>query len=183
MKKAIQVDPFSAPMQSFLGRTYLWARSFDLALQQFKKCDELFPGFAINHERLSHLYTYTGDFEKAIAEETRARLLNGEEPETALKNNEALRQAFKEGGAQGYWKKEYELSQKEDGPPEVYRGSYGAAILYARIGDKQKALDALENALEERVVAMTEIGVEPALDPLRGEVRFQRLLERVGLAK
>lgn len=183
MKKSIQVDPFSAPMQSFLGRTYLWARRFDEALQQFKKCDELFPGFIINHERLSHLYTYTGEFEKAIAEETRARLLNGEDPETALKNNRALLEAFRAGGAQGYWKKEFELSQKEDGPPETYRGSYGAAILYARMGEKEKALDALDNALQERVVAITEIGVEPALDPLRGEVRFQRLLEKVGLTK
>jgi TolB-like protein/DNA-binding winged helix-turn-helix (wHTH) protein len=183
MKKAIEVDPFSAPIQSFLGRTYLWARRYDEALQQFKKCDELFPGFLINHERLSHMYTYTGEFEKTIAEETRARLLNGEDPEKAVKKDEALRGALKAGGARGYWKKEFELLQMEENPPEAYRGSYGSAILFARMGEKQKALDALEKALEERVVAMTEIGIEPALDPLRGEERFRRLLERVGLAK
>lgn len=183
MKKAIEVDPFSAPMQSFLGRTYLWARRYEEARQQFKKCDELFPGFAINHERLSHLYTYTGEFEKAIAEETRARLLNGEDPESAVKKDEALRQAFKQGGARGYWEKELELLQKEESPPEAYQGPYGSAILFARLGERQKALDALEKAFDERVVAMTEIGVEPALDPLREDARFRRLLARVGLAK
>jgi tetratricopeptide (TPR) repeat protein len=54
MKKAIAIDPFSAPVQSFLGRTYLWARRYEEALNQFEKCAEMFPGFAINHERLAH---------------------------------------------------------------------------------------------------------------------------------
>ena len=57
------------------------------------------------------------------------------------------------------------------------------AILYARMGEKEKALDALEKATDEHILAMTEIGVEPALDPLRDDARFQRLLQRVGLAK
>jgi TolB-like protein/DNA-binding winged helix-turn-helix (wHTH) protein len=183
MKRAIEIDPFSAPVQSFLGRTYLWARRYDEALSQFKKCAEMFPGFAIDHERLAHLYTYTGKFEEAIAEETKARLLNGEDARSVLKKEDALRKALEAGGTQGYWKKVLELSQSEESPPEAYKGPYGVAIIYARMGEKEKALDDLGKALDEHVLAMTEIGVEPAFDPLRREARFQRLLRRVGLGK
>lgn len=95
----------------------------------------------------------------------------------------ALRNALKVGGPKGYWKKVLEFSQTGENPPEAYVGSYGSAIVYARLGEKEKALDALEKALSERVLAMTEIGIEPALDSLRGEPRFQKLLARVGLAK
>jgi serine/threonine-protein kinase len=183
MKKAITVDPFSPPVQSFLGRTYLWARRYDEALAQFNKSAEMFPGFAIDHERLAHIYTYLGKFEEAIAEETKARLLSGEEPKSVLKKEDELRNALKEGGPQGYWRKVLERSRTGENPPEAYVGAYGLAILLARLGEKEKAMDALEKALDEHVLAMTEIGVEPALDSLRGEERFQKLLRRVGLAK
>lgn len=183
MKKAIELDPFSAVTQSFLGRTYLWARHYEDALNQFKKCADMFPGFAINQERLAHLYTYSGRFEEAIGAETKARLLSGEDPKSVLQKEDALRQALKEGGSQGYWKKVLELSQSAENPPEAYRGAYGTAILFVRLSDKQNALEVLEKAFGARELAMTEIGIEPALDPLRGETRFQNLLRRVGLAK
>jgi tetratricopeptide (TPR) repeat protein len=181
MVKAISVDPFSPPIQSFLGRTYLWARRYDEALAQFNKCAEMFPGFAIDHERLAHLYTYTGKFDDAISEETKARLLAGEDPKSALRKEDALRTALKKEGPKGYWKQVIEHSRMAENPPEAYRGPYGVAILYARLGEKEKALVALEEALDQRVLAMTEIGVEPAFDSLRGEARFQHLLRRVGL--
>ncbi|HTT33295.1 MAG TPA: winged helix-turn-helix domain-containing protein [Methylomirabilota bacterium] len=183
MKKAIAIDPLSAPVQSFLGRTYLWARRYDEALEQFNKCAQLFPGFAINYERLSHLYTYREKFEEAIAAETKARLLSGGEPKDALRKEGELRKALKESGPQGYWKKVLEFSSADENSPEAYTGPYGMAIVYARLGEKQKALHALENALDQHILAMTEIGVEPALDPLRGEARFQDLMRKVGLTK
>ncbi len=183
MKKALAIDPFSGPVQSFLGRTYLWARRYDEALSQFNKCAQMFPQMAINHERLAHLYTYSGKFDDAIGEETKARLLSGEDLEKTLKKEEALRKALKEGGQQGYWRTVLEFSKSAENPPEAYQGTYGAAIVYVRMGEKQRAIDALEKAFDERALAMTEIGVEPALDLLVGEPRFQKLLQRVGLAK
>ena len=47
MQKAIAIDPFSAPMQSFLGRTYIWAREYDKAFAQFRRSAEMFPGFSV----------------------------------------------------------------------------------------------------------------------------------------
>jgi TolB-like protein/cytochrome c-type biogenesis protein CcmH/NrfG len=181
MEKAIELDPFSPRIESFLGRTYIWARRYDDALIQLRKTTQMFPSFAIEHERLAHLYTYRGEYDKAIAEETQARILAGEDPHGVLKLEDSLRNAFTTRGPRGYWEKLLELSQRADNPPEAYTTHDGLAIIYVRLGDKERALQALEQAYRERQLHMTEIGIEPAFDSLRGEARFQSLLRRVGV--
>ncbi|MGB8496237.1 MAG: winged helix-turn-helix domain-containing protein [Candidatus Acidiferrum sp.] len=183
MQKAVTIDPFSAPVQSFLGRTYIWARQFDKAQAQFRKCAEMFPGFAIDHERLAQLLAFLGKFEDAIAEDTRARLLSGEEEHSALQKEAAFRHALATSGSQGYWKQLLEFTQLPVNPPEAYNSPFGTAILYAQLGEKSKALDSLEQAFDQRSLSMTELAIEPSFDPLRKDPRFQALLRRVGLEK
>jgi len=183
MKTAVAMDPLSLPTQSFLGRTYQWARRYDEALAQFQKTNRLDANFAINHERLAHLFTYTGKFGDAIDAETKARMLAGEDPKSALAKAEELRAALVARGPRGYWETVLELSSAKENPPEAYVGSYGLAIVYTRLGEKEKALDCLEQAYAERQLAMTEIGMESAFDTLRSEPRFAALLRRVGLSR
>lgn len=183
MQKAVAIDPFSAPVQSFLGRTYIWARQYDKAQAQFRKCTEMFPGFAIDHERLAQLLAFLGKFEDAIAEDTRARLLSGEEEHSALQKEAALRHALATSGSQGYWKQLLEFTQLPVNPPEAYNSPFGTAILYAQLGENSKALDSLEKAFDQRSFFMTELAIEPSFDPLRPDPRFQTLLRRTGLQK
>src|SRR5208337_3647894 len=150
MQKAVAIDPFSAPVQSFLGRTYIWARQYNQAIAQFRKCAEMFPGFAIDHERLAQLLAFLGKFEDAIAEDTRARFLSGEEENSALQKEATLRHALATSGSQGYWKQLLEFTQLPVNPPETYNSPFGTAILYAQLGEKSKALDSLEKAYEQR---------------------------------
>ena len=183
MQKAVAIDPFSAPVQSFLGRTYIWARQYDQAIAQFRKCAEMFPGFAIDHERLAQLLAFLGKFEDAIAEDTRARLLSGEEENSALQKEAALRHALATSGSPGYWKQLLEFTQLPVNPPETYNSPFGTAILYAQLGEKSKALDSLEKAYEQRTLSMTELAIEPSFDAIRPDPRFQSLLHRTGLEK
>ncbi|HJZ64899.1 MAG TPA: winged helix-turn-helix domain-containing protein [Candidatus Acidoferrum sp.] len=183
MKTAIALDPFSARIQSFLGRTYIWARRYDDALAHLKHTTEMFPSFAIDHQRLAHLYAYREEYDKAISEETRARILAGEDPHAVLKLEDSLRQAIATRGPRGYWEKLLELSRQADNPPEAYTTTDGLAILYVRLGDKEKALRALEQGYRERQLHMTEIGIEPTFDALRPEPQFQDLLRRVGVQR
>jgi len=183
MQKAVAIDPFSAPVQSFLGRTYIWARQYDKAQAQFRKCAEMFPGFAIDHERLAQLLASLGKFDDAIAEDTRARLLSGEEEHSALQKEAALRHAWTTGGSRGYWEQLLEFTQLSENPPETYNSPFGIAILYAKFGEKSKALDSLEKAYQQRSLSMTELAIEPSFDAIRPDPRFQSLLRRVGLEK
>jgi TolB-like protein/DNA-binding winged helix-turn-helix (wHTH) protein/Tfp pilus assembly protein PilF len=183
MKTAIALDPFSPRIRSFLGRTYIWARRYDDALAQLQNTTEMFPSFAIDHQRLAHLYAYREEYDKAISEETRARILAGEDPHAVLKLEDSLRRAFAARGPKGYWEKLLELSRRPDNPPEAYTTTDGLAILYVRLGDKDKAMQALERGYTERQLHMTEIGIEPAFDALRPEPRFQDLVRRIGVQR
>jgi adenylate cyclase len=183
MKRAIELDPLSVPIRSFSGRTYLWARRYDEALREFEKVEKIDADFVLNHVRLAHLFTYMDRYPEAIEAETRARALTGEDPKITLMKEEKLKAALASRGPRGYWETVLEFSQTKDNPPESYTSSYGFALLYARLGDADKSLDTLERAHSERILAVTELGVEPAFDPLRPDPRFQNLLRQVGLTK
>ena len=54
---------------------------------------------------------------------------------------------------------------------------------YAGVGDTAQTLAWLEKAYAEHSGELVTLKVSPAYDFLRGDPRFQRLLERVGLAR
>ena len=181
MHRAIELDPFSPPVQSFFGQALLWARRYDEALAQYKKCADLFPGFAINHERMAHLYTYLDRFEEAISEDTKAKLLVGQSPEAAMQHAHTLRTALDTEGPGGYWKSLLEFSQLPDAPPESYKDAFHFAIIHTRLRQQEEALASLEKAYDERNLSLTELTMEPAFDPLHSDPRFQALARRLGL--
>ncbi len=183
MRTAVELDPLSVPIQAFMGRSYLWARRYDEALAELQKAQQMNPNSALIEERLAHLYTYTGAYDKAIEAETRARVFSGETAENASSVGASLRKALAEGGPRGYWKAVLRLSQSDNNPPESYSTSYGRAIVFARLGEHEKAIAELVTAYDERQLAMTEIAVEPAFDALRADPEFSALVNRVGLLR
>lgn len=48
--------------------------------------------------------------------------------------------------------------------------------------DKTRAIELLEKADDERMGWIILLGVDPAFDNLRGEPRFEKLKQRVGIA-
>jgi TolB-like protein/DNA-binding winged helix-turn-helix (wHTH) protein/Tfp pilus assembly protein PilF len=181
MQKAIALDPLSPPVQAFLIRTYTWARSYDDARAQFAKTMEVAPNMPLLHERAAHLFTYTGDLKKAIVEDAQARLLSGEPAEQVIADRDQQVNALRQRGAQGYWQAQLDLSREKFHPPEAFVTPFGLAVIYSRLGSKDLALSALQEAYERRDVQLTEMQVEPAFDVLRDDARFRTLLSRIGL--
>ncbi|MDQ2900338.1 MAG: hypothetical protein M3Y07_11140 [Acidobacteriota bacterium] len=56
------------------------------------------------------------------------------------------------------------------------------AIVYLGLGEKERALDMLEEGFEHREIPLAGIKVHPVFDGLRGERRFAGLLQRLNLA-
>jgi len=54
--------------------------------------------------------------------------------------------------------------------------------LFARLGDKENALEELNRGFDERASLTTRVNVDPAFDSLSSDPRFQNLVQRMGLA-
>jgi hypothetical protein len=59
--------------------------------------------------------------------------------------------------------------------------SYGIALVYAGLGDKDQAFQWLEKSYQDREPRITRIKVDPLFDNLHSDPRFADLVRRVGL--
>src|SRR6185295_14461645 len=66
-------------------------------------------------------------------------------------------------------------------PSGRYVSPYAVALVHAGLGDRDQALAWLDKAYAERSDYMPYLGLEPMLDPLRSDARFDALVRRVGL--
>ena len=87
------------------------------------------------------------------------------------------RKAFRAHGLKGYWSVSYRrrLNHREQN-----RGIDNAE-LFARMGDKDRALKDLAFAMKMRDHRVSQIKVNPILDPLRSDPRFAELLRSMNL--
>jgi hypothetical protein len=58
---------------------------------------------------------------------------------------------------------------------------YDLAILYTGLGDKDRAIEMLNKAYEDRAGWTLYLKVEPLFDPLRTDPRFNDLVRRLDL--
>jgi tetratricopeptide (TPR) repeat protein len=72
------------------------------------------------------------------------------------------------------------LDQLKELSKQRYVAAYSFALVYLGLGDKNEALHWLEQSYQDR--AGSDIGyirVDPLLDPLRGDPRFEALAEKI----
>jgi len=69
----------------------------------------------------------------------------------------------------------------EDLQSQRYVTPYYSALIHAALGDKYKALLCLKRACEDRSAFLTNMKNDPALDSLRKDLRFIRLMKSAGL--
>jgi hypothetical protein len=62
-----------------------------------------------------------------------------------------------------------------------YLSPIGLAFVYAALGEKDRAMQSLDSAYEERSPQMAFLKRDPKVDSLRADPRFKDLLRRVGL--
>jgi TolB-like protein/DNA-binding winged helix-turn-helix (wHTH) protein/Flp pilus assembly protein TadD len=179
MKKALELDPFSRIYNTVFGLTYFYARKYELAEEQFKKAIGLNPDFFVTYYHFAWLYSQLGQYQNAIGELTKGRLLsaNDRAVKAAASEDVALRTAFAAEGATGFWQQL--LTSNEKSGRDI--GEFDDPQLYARLGDKQKALEWLNRNYEERRALGTLLNVDPAFDSLRSDPRFGDLVRRMGL--
>ena len=76
---------------------------------------------------------------------------------------------------------EQQVSHLRDLSNTRYVRSYYLASIYASLGDKDKAFEELEKSFRERDCYLGRAAVDPFMDPLREDPRFNGLMKRMGL--
>ena len=71
------------------------------------------------------------------------------------------------------------LDELKRGSTETHISSYDIAVIHIGLGRKDQALEALENAYQERSEWLRYVKVDPRLDPLRGDPRFEKLANQI----
>lgn len=75
----------------------------------------------------------------------------------------------------------HDLMKEQAGGDARGWNSWNLALTYTGLGEREQALDWLEQAYEEHTPMLMLLKITPAFDTLRSEPRFQALLEKVGL--
>lgn len=73
------------------------------------------------------------------------------------------------------------LREFDEAADRQQRFAYEAAVIRAALGDADAAFDRLHAAVEARSGWIAYLGVDPRLDPLRADPRFQALAARIGI--
>jgi len=175
MKRAQQLDPLSLIISATLGDGLRLARRYDEAIEQVRKALEMDPSFAMGHWLLGLPYEQKAMYREAIAELQGALELSKGSPYMlgALGHTYALsgnRQRARQAVADLQ-----ELSKRR------YVSPFETALIYTGFGDKERALEWLERALEDQSWGMIFLKVDPRFDRLRSDSRFAGLLRRMGL--
>ena len=94
----------------------------------------------------------------------------------------ALRQAYDTDGERGYFRKYIDLIREDEALPDVDQVFFvvDVAGYYARLGDKERALDEIERHFDKPSVR-AQLKFEPLYDTLYDHPRFKKFLERAGI--
>lgn len=173
IKLAESLDPLSVAVHVNAGWVYYLARRNDQAVQEWRKILDIDPHFTVTHASIWIAYVKQAEMGTVLSS-------------PSLGDADALqlaaitgRQAVIGNRAEA----ERLLSRLDSISKRLYVCPYEMATAHAILGNKDKALDWLSRGLKERSACMPDLKVDPRLDSLRSDARFQDFLRQVGFQK
>ena len=175
MRKGQEFDPLSLIINVAVGWSLYCARRYDEAIEQLRRTVELDPNYPVTYWILGLLLRKTGCCELAISEGEKGVKLSGHSPLMRA----ALAHTF---GTAGRTKEA--LQMRDDLTKlatEKYVAPYFLAGIHVGLGEYDRAIEYLEKSYEEHSHWLIYLHIDPSMDELRDNPRFQNLLRRVGL--
>ena len=174
-RRARELDPLSLIVSSGVGIHLFYARRYEEAAEQQLRTLELDPTFAPALRSLGGAYEELRRYDDAIESYRRAQaLLPSELSATSL-----LAHAYAVSGREREARQILDELHAEAGRRYVSR--YRLAAIHLGLGERETALDLLEQGHGARDRAMIWLRVAPRFDRLRDEPRFRALLKAMGL--
>ena len=177
IQRAQELDPLSPIINLNVAAVPYFEGHYDQAIAAYRTVLELNPNFRPAHESLGEAYLMKQRYSEAIREFQTVRASVGNDPYGL--------------GDLGY---AYGLSGRVNEARKVldeltgflqqgYEVQSDIALVHYGLGDREKALDWLEKAVESQAVFMLVLKVDPFWQNLRSEPRFLALLKKMGLEK
>jgi tetratricopeptide (TPR) repeat protein len=175
MKNSQELDPLSLIINVAVGWALYYTRRYDEAIEQLRRTVELDPNYPVTYWILGLLLRKTGCYELAIAE--------GEKGVTLSSGSPLMRAAL--AHTFGTAARTTEALQILDDLTKLAKQKYVAPYFFAGIHiglrENDRAIEYLEKSYEEHSHWLIYLHIDPSMDGLRDNPRFQDLLRRVGL--
>ena len=175
MKESQELDPLSLIINVAVGWAYYHSRRYEDAIEQLQRTIELDPNYPVTHWILGLLLRKTGHYELAITEGEKSVQLSGGSPLMRAALARSLGRAGRTDEARQILDELTKLSR------EKYVAPYFLAGIHIGLGEDDCAIECLEKAYAERSHWVIYLHIDPTMDALRYNPRFQELLKRVGL--
>ena len=173
VKRALELDPLSVIINADVGSVLGYAGRHDEAIAQLRKTVEMDPNFYYSRWQLGEALEIKGFNDEAAAHYKKAIELNDDPLPRALLGHLYARSGRKDEA------KEI-LHQLRELSKERYVLAFNLALVHIGLGENTAAIDLLEQAYEQRDgYNIGFIKVDPWLDPLRGQPRFEALVQKI----
>ena len=171
--RALVAEPVSPVLNTARGWLLFVGRRSDEAIEQSRRTLELAPNYYDAWDNLKWFHITRGEEAKAARAWARASDLEGGD-------GDGLLAAYRQHGFPYLLRDSIrkKLSRQDRG----YSSPYDLVLDYAALGEIEPALEHLERSHSERETDLVALAVDPRLDPLRDEPRFQELLAALKLA-
>jgi serine/threonine-protein kinase len=175
-RMAAELDPASVSIRRSMGWLHYYARRPREALEHLRRALAMNPTAEENHRLLGLAYLQLGLNDEAGAA-FREAVASSETPALATAGLGMVAAARgRTTEARGILEGLYAAAR------ERYVNPVAFVQLHTALGEAERAFEWLDRAIEDRRGWMAYLKVEPSLDPLRGDPRFSRLMERMRLA-
>jgi len=169
MKRALEIDSLSAVTNQNYAQLLFYERRYEESETQSKKNIELDPNFWYAHLQLFYVYRMKRDYASAVDELAKVQEARGE-PDAA----KFIRESFTAGDWQGL------LKRITSNRSRLKLYPYFVATFFAELGEKDNAFAMLNEAIETKDQHSAQIRVDPFMNPLRDDPRFQEVLRKAG---
>lgn len=173
VQRCIRLEPCSSPVYFCMGIVHWAGRRYEQAIEQFDKAIELEPTNALAYGLQADTYLSKSQYDSAAKGYQKSIACS----QGASSFIAALGEAYARQG--DFQAAEKTLEQLHNRGKQRYVTSYIVARLNLALGRKDEALGCLQTAYRERDSFMVFMKVDPLLDGLRPDPRFQDLLRRM----
>ncbi len=171
MQQAAELDPRSAPVSANLASLLAYSGNYSESVREYGRALEIEPNFSEALIGLGFAHLMEGN--RAEATEAWQRAASTSDMGSVGELFLAIA-----NGRQSQALEMLDAAQSSEGP----KLWCAIAIAYAELGEKERALAALERGYEIRESELLSIGLHPILTrELGDEPRYRRLLERMNL--